>query len=248
MKVGVFKFSSCDGCQLAFFELEEELLSLAKVLSIVYFLEATSLNRWEYLDLAFVEGSVSTPEEEERIRRIRESSRLLVAIGACAVSGGIQSSRNFEDFSKVYSFVYSHERYEVNPHSKPLSDFVKVDLEIRGCPINKDALREVIGALLQNRTPQLPSYPLCLECKRKGNPCVVVAYGIACLGPITLSGCGALCPSYKRGCYGCYGPIENPNLTALMEGYKRLGIDEEALRESLRLSFNAFNKSWRDLL
>ncbi|MFN3263769.1 MAG: Ni/Fe hydrogenase subunit delta, partial [Aquificaceae bacterium] len=195
----------------------------------------------------FVEGSVSTPEEEERIRRIRENSKFLVAIGACAVSGGIQSARNFQDFPELYSSVYS-QRYDVNPHSKPISDFVRVDLEIRGCPINRESLREVVVALLHGRTPQLPSYPLCLECKRRGNPCVVVAYGLLCLGPVTVAGCGALCPSYKRGCYGCYGPVEKPDLQALLEGYRRLGLSEETLRELLQVSFNGYNKSIREWL
>lgn len=244
MRVGVFKFSSCDGCQLAFFELEEELLALSEILSIDYFLEASSRYHFGNFDIAFVEGSVSTSEEEERIRQIRESSRMLIAIGACAISGGIQSARNFSDFSQVYSSVYSGE-YRANPHSKPLSDFVRVDLEIRGCPIKKEALREVIMAVLQGRSPQLPSYPLCLECKRKGNPCVVVAYGQPCLGPITVAGCGALCPSFKRGCYGCFGPVEDPNLQALMDGYSHFGID---LKEMLRISFNGYNKNMRDWL
>lgn len=247
MNVGVFKFSSCDGCQIAFFELEKELLELSDLISIEYFLEAKSFNKWGEFDLAFVEGSVSTPEEEERIRRIRESSRFLIAIGACAVSGGIQSARNFQDFSEVYSSVYS-QKYEVNPLSKPISDLVKVDIEIRGCPIDKEALREVIMSILHGRTPQLPSYPVCLECKRKGNPCVVVAYGLVCLGPITIAGCGALCPSYKRGCYGCYGPVENPNLQALMEGYSKLGLSEETLKDLLRVSFNGYNKNIREWL
>lgn len=247
MRVGVFKFSSCDGCQLAFFDLEEELLTLSGVLSIEYFLEATSSNRWGEFDLAFLEGSVSTREEEERIKRIREASKFLIAIGACAVSGGIQSARNFQDFSELYSSVYS-QRYEVNPLSRPISDFVKVDLEIRGCPINKDALREVLMSILQGRSPQLPSYPLCLECKRKGNPCVVVAYGLPCLGPVTMAGCGALCPAYRRGCYGCYGPVENPGFQALAEGYHRLGLSEESLRGALRVSFNGYNKIMREWL
>ncbi len=247
MRLGVFKFSSCDGCQLAFFELEEELLRLSERLEIQYFLEASSKNTWDYFDLVFVEGSISTPEEEERIKKIRESSRFLVAIGACAVSGGIQSARNFEDFPEIYFSVYSG-RYEVNPLSKPLFDFVKVDLEIRGCPINKETLKEVLIALLQGKSPQLPSYPVCLECKRKGNPCVVVAKGLICLGPITVAGCGALCPTFERGCYGCYGPVEKPNLQALLEGYSRLRVSQDLIKELLRISFNGYNKSIREWL
>ncbi|MCX7990316.1 MAG: Ni/Fe hydrogenase subunit delta [Aquificaceae bacterium] len=247
MRVGVFKFSSCDGCQLAFFDLEEELLLLSEMVSIDYFLEATSYNRWGNFDLSFVEGSVSTPEEEERIKSIRESSKFLVAIGACAVSGGIQSARNYEDFSMVYSSVYKG-HYWVNPRSRPISDFVKVDLEVRGCPINKGALKEVFVAVMHQRSPQLPTYPLCLECKRKGNVCVVVAYQKPCLGPVTVAGCGALCPSFERGCYGCYGPVGKPALEALQEGYERLGLGKENLKELLRLSFNGYNKELREWL
>ncbi|MCX8164752.1 MAG: Ni/Fe hydrogenase subunit delta [Aquificaceae bacterium] len=247
MRVGVFKFSSCDGCQLAFFDLEEELLLLSEMVSIEYFLEATSYNRWGELDLSFVEGSVSTPEEEERIKKIRESSKFLVAIGACAVSGGIQSARNYEDFSEVYSSVYKG-HYVVNPFSRPISDFVKVDLEVRGCPINRRALKEVLVAVMHQRSPQLPTYPLCLECKRKGNVCVAVAYQKPCLGPITVAGCGALCPSFERGCYGCYGPVEKPALEALQGGYERLGLSVENLKELLRLSFNGYNRELRGWL
>lgn len=248
MKIGVFKFSSCDGCQLAFFELEKELLELSERFRIEYFLEASSENRWDKFDIAFVEGSISTPEEEERIVRIRESSRHLVAIGACAVSGGIQSARNFENFEEVYRMVYEKPLgYGVNRLSRPLSDFVKVDLEVRGCPISKEALRDVLFSYLYNKSPSLPSYPLCLECKRRLNTCVVVAYRQVCLGPITVAGCGALCPSYGRGCYGCYGPVEKPNLEALLEGYRGL-MPPESIKDMLRLGFNAYNPNVRDML
>jgi len=249
VKVGVFKFSSCDGCQLAFFELEEELIEFAKRFSIEYFLEASSQNRWEHFHVAFVEGSVSTPEEEERIVKIRESSDYLVALGACAVSGGIQSARNFQDFNSVFSYVYEKPlSYGVNPLSRPLADYVKVDLEIRGCPVSKQALREVLLSLLYDKSPELPTWSVCLDCKRRGNVCVMVAYQEPCLGPVTMAGCNALCPTYKRGCYGCYGPVERPNLEALFEAFQRLGLREEGIREKLLLSFNAFNPHWRQAL
>ncbi|RMH80967.1 MAG: Ni/Fe hydrogenase subunit delta [Acidobacteria bacterium] len=248
MKVGVFKFSSCDGCQLAFFELERELLELSERFQIEYFLEASSENRWERFDIAFVEGSISTHDEEERIVRIRESSKYLVAIGACAVSGGIQSARNYENFEELFRRVYEKPLgYGISRLSRPLSDFVKVDLEVRGCPISKDALREILLSHLYNKSPNLPSYPLCLECKRKLNTCVVVAHRQVCLGPITVAGCGALCPSYGRGCYGCYGPVEKPNLEALLEGYKGL-MPSENIKELLRLGFNAYNPNIRVML
>ncbi len=222
MKIGVFKFSSCDGCQLAFFEMEEELF---KIPSISYFLEAQSVNEYGHFDVSFVEGSVSNREDEERIRDIRQRSKVLVAIGACAVSGGIQSVGNFEELLKT----------------RPIKDYVDVDYELAGCPISAHTLRDFLMTLLHGRTPSLPDHPVCLECKRKGKVCVTVSRGEICLGPITRAGCGAICPSYSRGCYGCYGPVSRPNLEAFLKCFPQV-------EEPIKLSFNAYNKVYRENL
>jgi sulfhydrogenase subunit delta len=216
-KVAVYKFSSCDGCQLSILNLEDELLDLAGAVEIAYFLEARSRVIPGPYDVAFVEGSVSTPHEAERIQEIRKDSKVLIALGTCATAGGIQALRNFTQASELALTVYEHPHYlNFLETSTPISDHIKVDLEIWGCPVNKYQVLEAIAALLQNRQPQLPSYSVCIDCKRKGATCVVVANGMACLGPATRTGCGAICPSMGRGCYGCFGPAPNANMDTVI--------------------------------
>lgn len=211
--VAVYKFSSCDGCQLSLLNMEDELLDLAGAVDIAFFLEATRAQRPGPYDIAFVEGSVTTPHEAERIQEIRSQSKVLIALGTCATAGGIQALRNFADADAYASTVYAHPEYlHFLKTSKPMSEYVHVDLDLPGCPVNKGQVIEVIVALLSNRKPNLPSYAVCLECKRRGTVCVLVDKGIPCLGPSTVTGCGALCPANGRGCYGCFGPTRDPNL------------------------------------
>jgi coenzyme F420-reducing hydrogenase gamma subunit len=221
-KVAVYKFSSCDGCQLSILNLEDELLDLAGALDIAYFLEATSAVRPGPYDIALVEGSVSTPEEHERIRRIRQDADLLIALGTCATAGGVQALRNFADKDEFAEVVYQHPEYlDALETSTPIADHVSVDLELWGCPVNKRQVLEVVAALLQNRQPRLPATAVCAECKRAGTVCVMVAHGVPCLGPVTQAGCGALCPSKGRGCYGCFGPLPDAQMKALVPVLQR---------------------------
>jgi sulfhydrogenase subunit delta len=209
-KVAVYKFSSCDGCQLQLLNLEDELIELAGAVEIAFFLEARRQVLPGPYAVGIVEGSVTTPEEAERIQHIRRDCQTLISIGTCATAGGVQALRNFADVNEYAEAVYAHPEYlETLTTSTPMSSHVKVDLELWGCPVNKYQLLEVIAALLQQRKPAIPQYAVCLECKRRGTTCVTVADGIACLGPITQSGCGAICPAYGRGCYGCFGPLQN---------------------------------------
>ncbi len=244
INIGVFKFASCDGCQLAFFEIAEEILKIGDI-NISFFLEAQSENRFDEFDISFVEGSISTPEDIELIKKIREKSKKVVTIGACATSGGIQSIRNYLNYKEILEYVYPSPEY-INSLEKshPSSDFIEVDYELRGCPINKEHLLEVINSFLLNKTPNLPRYPVCLECKIKGNPCVLVL-GKPCLGSITVAGCGSICPSYNRGCYGCFGPIEKPNIEHLQEIFKEKGFKEDVF-ENILTSFNAYNRTYRE--
>ncbi|MHB0970827.1 MAG: NADH-quinone oxidoreductase subunit B family protein [Thermoanaerobaculia bacterium] len=208
-KIAVFKFASCDGCQLAMLCLEDELVTLASKVDIAYFLEARSRKIDGPYDVAFVEGSITTAEDLERIQEIRADSKYLVTIGACAMAGGIQALRNWQDVDAFTRAVYATPAYiHTLKESTPIAMHVPVDYELAGCPVNKLQLLELITSLLMGRVPQIQAHAVCLDCKRIGNVCVMVAQGIACMGPITHAGCGALCPSFNRGCYGCFGPSE----------------------------------------
>ena len=214
--LAVWKFSSCDGCQLSLLDCEDELLAVAGALDIAYFLEATSASVEGPYDVSIVEGSITTSHELDRIREIRESSRTLIAIGACATSGGIQALRNFADVEEFTQVVYATPDYITTlTDSTPISANVPVDFELQGCPISKEQLLEVISAYLNRRRPRIRAHSVCVECKRRGNVCVMVAHGTPCLGPVTQAGCGAICPSFNRGCYGCFGPMETPNTVSL---------------------------------
>jgi sulfhydrogenase subunit delta len=225
-KLAVWKFTSCDGCQLSLLDLEDELLAIAERLTIAYFKEATRAEVKGPYDLSLVEGSVSTPDQLKQVKQVRRSSKVLVTIGTCATSGGIQALRNFADVGDYLRLVYPSPQYlETLKTSTPISDHVPVDLELQGCPISKHQLLAVVSAYLNGGRFHLPGSSVCMECKRRGNICVLVARGIPCLGPVTRSGCGALCPSYHRGCYGCFGPKETPNTQSLSAWFKsRLSV------------------------
>lgn len=217
-KLAVWKFSSCDGCQLSLLDCEDELLAVADSVEIGYFLEATRARVDGPYDISLVEGSISTPEEEERIQQVRQQSRILITIGACATSGGIQALRNFKQVDDFIQIVYAHPEYITTlDKTRPVSDYVAVDFELHGCPINRYQLLELINATLNQRKPNIPNYSQCVECKRKGTVCIMVSQGKACLGPVVQAGCGNLCPSFHRSCYGCFGPKETPNTNSLAD-------------------------------
>jgi coenzyme F420-reducing hydrogenase gamma subunit len=237
-RLGVFKFASCDGCQLTLLDCEDELLGIAGDLEIAHFLEASSDVAPGPYDLALVEGSVSTPEHLERVRRIRAESRHLVTIGACATAGGVQALRNYADVTDYLATVYARPDYiETLATSTPIAAHVPVDFELRGCPIDRGQLLEVITAFLAGRKPGIPNHSVCFSCKQRGNVCVLVAHGTPCLGPVTHAGCGALCPTYGRGCYGCFGPAGTTNLGALVPVLGRDGMSDEDIGRFLH-TFN----------
>jgi len=221
--VAIFKFSSCDGCQLQLLNMEDEILALAGAVDIAYFLEARSRALPGPYDVALVEGSITTPDEAERIQEVRRQSKFLVALGTCATSGGIQALRNFADADEFASTVYQHPGYlQYLKKATPVAEHVPVDLELWGCPVNRVEVLEVVTALLHNRRPYLPQHSVCLDCKRRGAVCVLVAKGMLCLGPVTQAGCNALCPSVGRGCYGCFGPMMNMDLQTLIPTLRAL--------------------------
>jgi sulfhydrogenase subunit delta len=244
-RLAVWKFASCDGCQLTLLDCEDEFLAIADALEIAYFPEATRSAVKGHYDVSLVEGSITTSHDAERIRDVRARSRRLVTIGACATAGGIQALRNWADIEDYISAVYARPDYiKTLATSTAIADHVAVDFELRGCPISKRQLVEVISALLVGRHPVTPPHSTCVECKLKGNVCVMVAHGTPCLGPVTHAGCGAICPSYDRGCYGCYGPMETPNTGSLSGWLRGLGMDDHRLKHVYR-TFNANAPAFR---
>ncbi len=244
-KLAVWKFASCDGCQLSLLDCEDELLTVANEIEIANFPEATRAVIKGPYDLSLVEGSITTPHDAERIFEIRRQSKFLITIGACATAGGIQALRNFKNVKDFVSIVYANPEYiDTLKNSTPIADHISVDFELRGCPINKYQLVEVINAFLNNRKPVISPHSTCVECKLKGTVCVMVAQGTPCLGPVTHAGCGAICPSYNRGCYGCYGPMETPNTKALSRRWQELGVEKPDLVRAFR-GFNAWADAFR---
>jgi len=235
-KLAVWKFASCDGCQLSLLACEDELLVLSEAVEIAYFLEATRRVQRGPYDVSLVEGSITTPHDVERIQMVRSVSKKVVTIGACATSGGIQALRNFSDVKEFAAVVYAKPEYiSTLATSTAIADHIPVDFELRGCPVNKRELLHVVSALANDQAPRIASHSVCVECKLRGNVCVMVAHGTPCLGPVTHAGCGALCPTFSRGCYGCYGPADTANTAALLPAMHGLSTPE---LERLLSTFN----------
>jgi coenzyme F420-reducing hydrogenase gamma subunit len=246
-KLAVWKFASCDGCQLSLLDCEDELLPLAEIIQISNFPEASKVDIQGPYDISLVEGSVSTKRDLERIQMVRKQSKVLITIGACATAGGIQALRNFSKLDAFMEAVYASPEYiDSLETSTAISHHVHVDYELQGCPINKHQLIEVLTSFIRGKRPAVSSSSVCNECKRKGNICVTVAYGIPCLGPVTHAGCGALCPSYRRGCYGCYGPKETANPLALTRWWeKELNTETQEIKHLLR-NFNCAKEPFKE--
>jgi coenzyme F420-reducing hydrogenase gamma subunit len=243
--IAFFKFASCDGCQLSLLDAEDDLLAVAGAVHIAYFPEASRAQVKGPYDIGLVEGSITTHHEAQLIQQVRRQSKMLVTIGACATSGGIQALRNWKDVNVFVRTVYAKPDFiSTLKMSTPVAEHVPVDFELRGCPISKHQLIELLVATLAGRKPNIPTYSVCMECKRKGNVCLPVAQGIACLGPVTQAGCGAICPSFDRGCYGCFGPMESPNTDAMIAHFRALGQTDPEITRAFRL-FSAWAWQFR---
>jgi coenzyme F420-reducing hydrogenase gamma subunit len=243
-RLAVWKFASCDGCQLSLLDCEDELLAVAGAVEIANFPEASSAISDGPYDLSLVEGSVTTAHDEERIVEVRRQSKFLVTIGACATAGGIQALKNFADASEFVSAVYARPDYiKTLATSTPISAHIPVDFELRGCPINKAQLVEVLSAFLAGRKPVIATHSVCIECKRRGTVCTMVQ-GTPCLGPVTQAGCDAICPAFNRGCFGCFGPMEAPNTAALAREWELLGASKRDIARAFS-TFNAAAEAFR---
>lgn len=240
-RLAVHKFTSCDGCQLAFLNAGEALLALSQQVDIAHFAEAGAVDVEIAVDIAFVEGSISTPDEVERIQKIRANSRYVITMGACATAGGVQALRNFADYPEWLSSVYAKPEYIKSlATSTAISHHIKVDWELWGCPVNTHQVMDAIKSLLLGATPRIKRDAVCLECKRKNNVCVVVTRKEPCMGPVTQTGCGSLCPNIQRACYACYGPSENPNPRSLGRWFEKQGATKEQLtRQFLHINNQA---------
>ena len=233
--VAVWKFASCDGCQLTILDCEDELLAIAAALDFRMFLEAGPEEMLDHFDISFVEGSITTAHDAERIRDVRARSGIVVTIGACATTGGIQALRNSADVGEYTRYVYARPDWiETLATSTAIAEHIKVDYELHGCPISKNELIGTITALLAGRRTPVTRHSVCVECKQAGTPCLLVSEGTACLGPVTHAGCGALCPSIHRGCFGCFGPAESANVASIREVLRTAGVPDDDVLRSLR--------------
>ena len=244
-KLAVWKFASCDGCQLSILDLEDELIPLTESISLAYFPEASSNYQPGPYDISLVEGSITTPEDLKRAEKIRADSKYLITIGACASAGGIQALRNFADVKEFTSLIYAHPEYiKTLDRSSPIGNHVKVDFELRGCPVNKYQLLELINSFLKDKAPNISSDSVCVECKSKSNVCVLITEKKPCLGPVTHAGCGAICPTYNRACFGCYGPKPGANPSSLTKTLEEYGLSSKELLRLYR-NFNPEAKEFK---
>jgi coenzyme F420-reducing hydrogenase gamma subunit len=244
-RIAIFKFASCDGCQLSLLDAEDELLSVIGAVEIAYFPEASPMMLKGPYDIGLVEGSITTHTDAQRIQDVRRQCKSLITIGACATAGGIQALRNWKDVDEFIRVVYASPQFiSTLKLSTPIAEHVPVDFELRGCPVNKLQLIELIAATLAGRKPNIPTYSVCMECKRRENVCIAVTRDIACLGPVTQAGCGALCPSYDRGCFGCFGPMESANSASLANHLTYIGRSPDEVVRAFR-GFNAWAWQFR---
>lgn len=234
-RLAVFKFASCDGCQVSLLNLDEQLLELAARFDVAFFLEASSRAEPGPYDVALVEGSIATEADVERIQRIRAQTRTLVTIGACATAGGIQALRNRADLDEWRRHVYPRPEWiQALATSTPIAEHVAVDHEIHGCPVDGQQVLRVLSRALLGARPDLPGASVCLECKRRGAVCVMVARGMPCMGPVTRAGCGAICPAQGRDCYACFGPADDPNPELLAQRLSALGLRRRSVARRFR--------------
>ncbi|MEN6333290.1 MAG: hypothetical protein ABFE01_03460 [Phycisphaerales bacterium] len=236
-KIAIFDFACCEGCQLQIVNLEEEILSLLGGADVVEWREAMSEKSDEY-DIAVIEGSITRLEDEERLKLIRSRAKVLIALGACATIGGINKLKNnFDDLDEVKKCVYGRAASKPHLHTgltKAVDEVVQVDYYVQGCPIDRKEFTYIVRSLLMGKKPEIPDYPVCVECKAKGNPCLW-QYDQVCLGPVIRAGCGARCPSNGFRCFGCRGYTSNPNVDAAKDVVVRYGLSIDDLKTKMVL-------------
>ncbi len=241
-RIAIFSLTGCEGCSLAILELEDQLLDVLDAVEIVNFREGMTERSWD-IDIGFVDGAVTTPEDEKEIRHYRKCCETLVAIGSCACLGGVNTLKNHQHEDECRRYVYGDKALLFpTALARPISAVVKVDYELPGCPMVKEEFLRFVKCALAGRPFELPDYAVCVECKKRGNACLYDR-GIICLGPVTRAGCGAICPSFGSKCEGCRGIVSREALCAaginLREEY---GVALEDVLADLRL-YGAFQES-----
>jgi len=233
-KIAVYKMSSCAGCQLEFLNLEPVLLELLGAVDIAYFVMAKRKNSPGPYDVGFVEGAITCGEEIEKLKKARKDCKVLVAMGACACTGGLPSMKNPMDQRDVEKVVYTELDAIHSTKAYGIDQYVPVDAYLRGCPVSRDELVDFIKALLLGITPRIRLHSVCAECKLKENECLFVTKSIPCMGPIVAAGCGALCPSLGRPCEGCRGPSNDVNAKSFAEAMMERGYSEDDVIRKFR--------------
>lgn len=234
LKIGVFKFTSCSGCQIELLRLNERLPELLNLVTVQNWAMASSNLQQGPYDIALVEGGISTPEAIEEVKMIRKNSKILVALGDCAVTGGIPSIRNWMKQREAESLVYPNPEYVQSTRIYAVDEYVKVDVYLKGCPPSLDNMLEVFKAAILDVRPRLRQHPVCIECKFYENECLLTTYKQPCMGPVTAAGCGAICPLVGRACEGCYGPMSNPNVKAMVEKLREIGLSDDDIVRKFR--------------
>ena len=235
-KVGIFGFTGCGGCQLEILNLEDQLLDLIGAIEIVHFTEAITEFSDTY-EIALVEGSITTEHGVERIKKIGDIAKIVVAMGSCAVNGGLNCMKNLYGLEKAKDLVYGEKKDWIDSiEVKPVDAYINVDYYARGCPPNRFEIVDIVRSLIVGRKPEIPSYPVCIECKRNGNTCVY-DLGKSCLGPVTRAGCDSRCPNSVDGCEGCRGPVDDPNMNA----QKDLLAEHGLTVDDIMAEFNLYN-------
>lgn len=234
LKCGFFKFTGCAGCQMEIIRAEDALPQLLEHIEISYWPMVTTKEWEDDLDVAFVEGSVSTPREIRELKEIRERANVLIAFGDCAITGCIPSIRNFMTQKEAEKAVYPRPDWIESIELRSISEYVDVDISLPGCPPHRNTILEVIKGAALGRTPYLRHHSVCVECKLKDIGCLLTEEKRPCMGPVTNAGCGAICPSYNRVCEGCYGPMSAPNAESMAQILLETGLTEEDVKRKFR--------------
>jgi coenzyme F420-reducing hydrogenase gamma subunit len=229
-RIGVFKYSCCAGCEFQLIYFQQYVLETLGAVKIDYcrMLQSGGIEEGPF-DVALVEGAITEQWQADQVKKIRAVSKYVIPIGSCAVCGGVPAIKNIAEEFEAEQRVYSDLSPIHSVKAYPIDQYVKVDGYIKGCPMGVRDLTELVISLLLGKKPDFLEFCVCVECKLKNNICVLVAYDEPCMGPVVNAGCGALCPSHNRACYGCWGPMKDANAKALADHFEKMGLSRQEI-------------------